>query len=65
MSYLSPVAQALLNQKVGDEVEFEINGASHRHRIEEIHAYQTPPVAPQPAAAPAEGVNQSSPAQTT
>jgi transcription elongation GreA/GreB family factor len=38
VSYLSPVAQALLNRKVGDEVEFEIHGARHRHRIESIEA---------------------------
>ena len=36
VSYLSPVAQSLLNHKVGDEVEFEVNGALHRHRIESI-----------------------------
>jgi len=48
VSYLSPVAQALLNRKVGDEVEFEIHGARHRHRIEQIAAHQNssaePPV---------------------
>ena len=36
VSYLSPVAQSLLGHKVGDEVEFEINGVAHRHRIESI-----------------------------
>jgi transcription elongation GreA/GreB family factor len=41
VSYLSPVAQALLNRKVGDEVEFEIHGAIHRHRIERINAYKS------------------------
>src|SRR4029077_6004069 len=40
VSYLSPVAQALLNRKVGDEVEFEVHGARHRHRIEKITAYK-------------------------
>jgi transcription elongation GreA/GreB family factor len=40
VSYLSPVAQSLLNRKVGDEVEFEIHGARHRHRIESIEAYK-------------------------
>jgi transcription elongation GreA/GreB family factor len=48
VSYLSPVAQALLNRKAGDEVEFEIHGARHRHRIEQIEAYKSssgePPV---------------------
>jgi transcription elongation GreA/GreB family factor len=36
VSYLSPVAQSLLNRKVGDEVEFEVHGERHRHRIESI-----------------------------
>jgi transcription elongation GreA/GreB family factor len=49
VSYLSPMAQALLNRKVGDEVEFEIHGAKHKHRIESIEAFK-----PAPAAAPAE-----------
>jgi transcription elongation GreA/GreB family factor len=41
ISYLSPVAKSLLNRKVGDEVEFEIHGAVHRHRIEQIEPYKT------------------------
>src|SRR2546425_3048625 len=41
VSYMSPVAQALLNRKVGDEVEFEVHGAKRRHRIESIEAYRT------------------------
>ncbi len=36
VSYLSPIAQSLLNRKVGDEVEFEIHTVRHRHRIESI-----------------------------
>jgi len=40
ISYLSPVAQALLNRKVGDEVEFEVHGAKHRHRIEKIELWK-------------------------
>lgn len=40
VSYLSPVAQSLLNRKVGDEVEFELHGAKHRHRIDSIEAYK-------------------------
>ena len=40
ISYLSPVAQALLNHKVGDEVEFEVHGAKHRHRIEKIEPWK-------------------------
>lgn len=55
VSYLSPMAQALLNQKVGDEVEFEIHGARHRHKIESIEAARTAPVQPsseQPTTSP-------------
>jgi len=36
VSYLSPVAQSLLGHKVGDEVEFEIHGVRHHHRIDSI-----------------------------
>jgi transcription elongation GreA/GreB family factor len=50
VSYLSPVAQSLLNHKVGDQVEFEIHGVRHHHRIEAIQPYRT---APAPAPAPA------------
>jgi transcription elongation GreA/GreB family factor len=55
ISYLTPVGQALLNRKVGDEVEFELEGVKHRHRIEAIAAY----VPPAPAAAPAAETEQS------
>ncbi len=52
VSYLTPVAQGLLNQKVGDEVDFEVHGAKHRHRIESIEPFKTAPAATaeQPAA---------------
>ena len=54
VSYLSPVAQAVLGHKVGDEVEFELHGVLHRHRVESIQAFIPPvavpaPVAPAPA----------------
>jgi transcription elongation GreA/GreB family factor len=52
ISYLSPIGQALLNHKIGEEVEFEFHGAIHRHRIEKIEAWQAPAAA-QPAATPA------------
>lgn len=39
ISYLTPVAQALLNKKVGDSVEYEVHGVKHHHRIESIEAY--------------------------
>ena len=41
VSYLSPVAQSLLNRKTGDEVEFEVHGVKRRHRIESIQPYKT------------------------
>jgi transcription elongation GreA/GreB family factor len=53
VSYLSPIAQALLNRKVGDEVEFEIHGARHRHRIESIEAARIAPAPPPPERATA------------
>jgi transcription elongation GreA/GreB family factor len=48
ISYLTPVAMALLNRKVGDEVEFELHGSKRRHRIEKIEAWKTE-AASQPA----------------
>jgi transcription elongation GreA/GreB family factor len=42
VSYLSPMAQSLLNRKVGEEVEFEVHGVRHRHRIESIVAFKKP-----------------------
>jgi len=39
VSYLSPVAQALLNRKVGEEVEFEVHSVRHRHRIDSISPF--------------------------
>jgi len=53
ISYLSPVAQAILNRKVGDEVEFEAHGTRHHHRIESIDAYTSAAPAPAPSSAPA------------
>jgi transcription elongation GreA/GreB family factor len=50
ISYLSPVAQSLLNHKVGDEVEFELHGAKRRHRIDQIRTFKT--AAPEPETAP-------------
>jgi len=41
ISYLTPVGQALLNRKVGDEVECEVDGVRHRYRVESIMAYKT------------------------
>jgi transcription elongation GreA/GreB family factor len=41
ISYLTPVAMALVNRKVGEEVEFELHGHQHRHRIDKIEAWKT------------------------
>jgi transcription elongation GreA/GreB family factor len=49
VSYLSPMAQALLNHKVGDSVEFEIHGVRHQHRIEAIEAFKPAPPPANPA----------------
>ena len=46
ISYLSPVAQSLLNRKVGEEIDFEVNNVRHRHRIEAIEAAKPPQAAP-------------------
>lgn len=40
ISYLTPMAQGLLNHKPGDEVEFELEGAKKRYRVEAIEAYK-------------------------
>ena len=49
ISYLTPVAMALLNHKVGDEVEFELYGTKRRSRINKIDPWRTeaPPEAPE------------------
>jgi transcription elongation factor GreA len=52
ISYLTPVAQSLLNKKVADEVVFESHGVQKRYRIESIEsAKAAPEPAPQPASA--------------
>jgi len=65
ISYLSPVAQALLNKQVGEQVEFEVHGVGHHHRIDAIEAaVKTSPAAeaaPSTEVAPADA----SPAQPT
>ncbi len=40
VSYLTPVAQSLMGHKIGDEVEFEIHGVRHHHKIESIEAFK-------------------------
>lgn len=51
VSYLSPVAQSLMGHKAGDEVEFEIHGVQHRHRIESIEPWKAVAIAVPPAPA--------------
>ena len=46
VSYLSPVAQSLIGHKITDEVEFEIHGVIHRHRIDSIQPYKAPEAKP-------------------
>lgn len=41
ISYLSPVARALMGHKPGDEVEFELGGTLRRHRIESVQPYRS------------------------
>jgi transcription elongation GreA/GreB family factor len=60
ISYLSPVAQSLLNRNVGDDVEFEVHGVKHHHRIDAIEAYLAPSTA-QTGAVPANSEGAASP----
>ncbi|MBM3840980.1 MAG: hypothetical protein FJ398_24105 [Verrucomicrobia bacterium] len=52
ISYLTPLGQALLNHKVGEEIEFEMDGHRKRYRIDAIEANKpsepTPETAEQP-----------------
>ena len=41
ISYLTPVAQALLNHKVGEEIEIPVESIKKHYRIESIAAYKT------------------------
>jgi transcription elongation GreA/GreB family factor/transcription elongation factor GreA-like protein len=40
VSYLTPLAQSLLNRKVGEEVDFELDGAKKRFRVDAIEAFK-------------------------
>ncbi|MBI2948450.1 MAG: GreA/GreB family elongation factor [Verrucomicrobia bacterium] len=40
ISYLTPLGQALLNHKVGEEVEFEMDGSRKRYRIDAIETWK-------------------------
>jgi transcription elongation GreA/GreB family factor len=41
ISYLTPVAQSLLNRKAGEEVEFDMDSVKKRYRIETVSPYKT------------------------
>lgn len=58
VSYLTPLAQALLNHKVSEEVEFEMDHAKKRYRIESIAPYSKPEAPPVPEMHPAEAAGQ-------
>lgn len=40
ISYLTPVAQSLLNHKVGEEIELDMDGAAKKFRVESIEPAQ-------------------------
>ena len=40
ISYLTPVAQSILNRKPGEEVDFDMDGAKKRYRIDMIEAFK-------------------------
>ena len=50
ISYLTPIAKALIGKKVGEDAEFEMAGVTHKYRVESITAFKPPGEAP---AAPA------------
>jgi transcription elongation GreA/GreB family factor len=52
ISYLSPVAQSLLNRKSGEEVEFELDGSRRHYRIEQIEPIESTIISPVSPAAP-------------
>jgi len=57
ISYLSPVGQALLNKQPGEQVEFEVQGNRHHHRIEKIEVWPGALSAPA-ATSPTPGVEE-------
>jgi transcription elongation factor GreA len=58
ISYQSPMAQAMIGRKPGDEVEFDMEGTHRRLRIESIEVWKAPegeaPVTPGATPPPAE-----------
>lgn len=51
ISYLSPIARALMNKRVGDEAEVEVEGARHRVKIVRIAPFRALNVQPASATA--------------
>lgn len=49
ISYLSPIAQSLLNRAVGDDVEFELDGARRGYKIKAIRVGNFAPAPAEPA----------------
>lgn len=41
ISYLTPVAQSMINRKSGEEVDFDMDGTKKRYRIDSITPYKT------------------------
>lgn len=52
ISYLTPMAQNLLNHKVGEEVDFDMDSVKKRYRIDAIEAHVTAPATSQAAEIP-------------
>jgi transcription elongation factor GreA len=66
VSYLTPLAQALIGKKVGEEIEFDMDGAKKRYRVDHIEAVQVAPPSPPPESTlPPEPAPESQPAEVT
>jgi transcription elongation GreA/GreB family factor len=48
VSYLTPLAQALIGKKIGEETEFDMDGTKKRYRVDSIEAVQAAPAAVEP-----------------
>lgn len=53
ISYLTPVGQALLNRKLGEEVDLELDGSKRRFRIDSIEPFSS---AQKSGSAPGDGI---------
>lgn len=52
ISYLSPIGQALLNRKIGDEIELNLEDHRSRYRVESIEPWKVGSTEPQIAQGP-------------